>query len=84
MLLRVFQEYLFLVTAPSLEAIWQGPSSNKSPVADEAPGPPRGTNEMHEWLRRNPGTKRVFVPTVGPINEISRFWRMPGFEEPKE
>ena len=40
MLLCVFQEYLFLVTDPSLEETRQGPSSNRSPVAEEAPGPP--------------------------------------------
>ena len=46
MLLCVFQEYLFLVTVPSSAATLQGPSSNKSPVAEEAPGPPSEINGL--------------------------------------
>jgi hypothetical protein len=88
MLLCVFQECLFLVTVPSSEATRQGPSSNKSPVAEEAPGPPSGMNEVHEFMvhERIPESEdpSFFALTVGPIDKVCGLWRMPGLEEPKE
>lgn len=89
----MFQEYLFLVTAPSSEEIRQGPSSNKSPVAEEAPGPPSGTNKVHEFTVHERTTEsedfkisgsRRFALTVGPINKVGGLWRTPGLKEPKE
>ena len=89
----MFQEYLFLVTVPSLEAIRQGPSSNKSPVAEEAPGPPSRMNEFHEFMIHgriiesegfNSSGPRRFALTIGPIDKVGSLWRTPGLKEPKE
>ena len=83
----MFQEYLFLVTVPSAVAILQGPSSNKSPVAEEAPGPPSGKNEINELTvqERVPGQEiQKFTLTVGPIDKIRSLRRVSGLEEPKE
>jgi len=82
MLLCVFQEYLFLVTVPSSEATRQGPSSNRSPVAEEAPGPPGVMNELQSWNKSQ--SRKGFALTIGPIDEVCSFWIMPGLEEPKE
>ena len=78
----MFQEYLFLVTVPPSEATLQGPSSNSSPVAEEAPGPPREMNELQS--RNRSQIRKRFALTVGPIDKVGSLWRVPGLEEPKK
>ena len=62
-------------------------------MAEEAPGPPSGTNEDHEFMVHERTTKsegskfsgsRMFALTVGPINKVGGLWRTPGLKEPKE